>query len=442
MKKYLFEQIDNSSLIVFRWLFGLLLMLEGWGAIALGWVKRVHVDSQFTFNFIGFDFLQVLHGEFMYVFFGILGLVGFAVMIGFKYRWSMTIYFVMWMVAYLIQKESYNNHYFLMVLVCGLMLFFPANTWASWDAKRNPEIRKNHMPRWVWIVVVLQLLIVYTYASVAKLYPDWLDGTVATNMMANRINYPIIGEFLQTNFVINAVTWYGILFDLLIIPLLLWRKTRVWALGFGVFFHLFNSAFFQIGVFPYMSLAFFVFFFSKERINKLFFRGKKPLYTERNNIIVPKYANAFIGLFVVYFIVQIGMPLRHWFFQDDVLWTEEGHRMSWRMMLRSRAGHAQFYVINKETGKRKLINLDEYVTPTQKKSVNTKPDFIWQFAQRLKKEYAEKGEDVAVKAQVYVSINRRSMTRFIDKEIDLADTPWYHFKHHDWILPSKLEKNP
>ncbi|MDT8346829.1 MAG: HTTM domain-containing protein, partial [Flavobacteriaceae bacterium] len=363
MKKYLFEQIDNSSLIVFRWLLGLLLMLEGWGAIALGWVKRVHVDSQFTFNFIGFDFLQALHGEFMYVFFAILGLVGFAIMIGLKYRWSMAIYFMMWMVAYLIQKESYNNHYFLMVLVCGLMLFFPANTWASWDAKKNPEIRKNYMPRWVWLVVVLQLLIVYTYASVAKLYPDWLDSTVATNMMANRKNYPIIGDFLQTNFVIHAVTWYGILFDLLIIPMLLWRKTRVWALGLGIFFHLFNSAFFQIGVFPYMSLAFFVFFFSKERINTLFFRGKKPLYTEKNNIIVPKYAPVFIGLFAVYFIIQIGMPLRHWFFQDHVLWTEEGHRMSWRMMLRSRAGHAQFYVINKETQKRTLINLDDYVTP-------------------------------------------------------------------------------
>ncbi|WP_316930169.1 HTTM domain-containing protein [Leeuwenhoekiella sp. MAR_2009_132] len=36
--------------------------------------------------------------------------------------------------------------------------------------------------------------------------------------------------------------------------------------------------------------------------------------------------------------MQLELPLRHWIIKDDVLWTEEGHRLSWRMMLRSKGG--------------------------------------------------------------------------------------------------------
>mgnify|MGYP001602269733 FL=1 len=32
------------------------------GAIAIGWVKEVYVDPQFTFSFIGFEWLQPLPG--------------------------------------------------------------------------------------------------------------------------------------------------------------------------------------------------------------------------------------------------------------------------------------------------------------------------------------------------------------------------------------------
>ena len=58
VNQFLFSRIDNSPLVVFRVFFGLLIMLEAWGAIATGWVKRIFVDPEFTFNFIGFDFLK------------------------------------------------------------------------------------------------------------------------------------------------------------------------------------------------------------------------------------------------------------------------------------------------------------------------------------------------------------------------------------------------
>ena len=85
MNKFLFRQIDNTGLVLFRAVFGLLITIEAFGAIATGWVRRVLVEPEFTFNFIGFDFLQNLQGPGMYYYFGIMGIFGIMVMLGFRY---------------------------------------------------------------------------------------------------------------------------------------------------------------------------------------------------------------------------------------------------------------------------------------------------------------------------------------------------------------------
>ena len=73
LNNVLFKHIDNSALIVFRICFGLLCFLESVGAIFTGWVKRTLVDPNFTFNFIGFEFLQPLPGNGMYYYYAIMG---------------------------------------------------------------------------------------------------------------------------------------------------------------------------------------------------------------------------------------------------------------------------------------------------------------------------------------------------------------------------------
>lgn len=46
-----------------------------------------------------------------------------------------------------------------------------------------------------------------------------------------------------------------------------------------------------------------------------------------------------VALLAVFVAIQIGMPLRHHLDPGDVAWTEEGHRYSWRMKLRSKSGN-------------------------------------------------------------------------------------------------------
>jgi len=435
LNSFLFKHIDNSALVVFRIFFGLLCFLESVGAIFTGWVNKTLIEPQFTFNFIGFDWLQPLPGNGMYVYYGVMGVFGLCIMLGYKYRLSAFGFALLWAGTYFMQKTAYNNHYYLLFLLSFIMVILPANRYASLDVKLNPKLKSISMPNWCRWVFIVQLFIVYTYASIAKIYPDWLDTSVIKLLMQNKSNFPVVGQLLQNEGIHYFIAYSGILFDGLIIPLLLFKPTRKYAFFTSIFFHLFNSFVFHIGIFPYLSLAFCLFFFEPETVRNIFLK-KKKLYTQ-NEIKIPSYKSVFKSVFIVYFVIQIILPLRHYFIQDDVLWTEEGHRLSWRMMLRAKSGNINFRVVDNATNNLIPIKLNEYLTKKQQRSLRTKPDFIWQFSQRLKKQFKSEGKDVSIFATCYVSVNGKPSKRFIDPEIDLAKAEWNYFKHNTWILPSK-----
>ena len=315
------------------------------------------------------------------------------------------------------------------------MVLMPANRYASVDVKLNPSLKRISMPAWCKWVFVIQLFILYTYATIAKLYPDWLDTTFIRILMEGKADYPIIGGLLQKEWLHYFLAYGGIMFDGLIIPALLFKPTRKFAFFISIFFHLFNSIVLQVGIFPYLAIAFSLFFFEPKTIRNIFLK-KKELYST-NEVIIPKYSNVFITVFITYFLVHIALPLRHHYFEDDVLWTEEGHRLSWRMMLRAKSGTASYRVIDEATNKQIPIKLSDYLTKKQQRGASTKPDIIWQFAQHLKQDFAKKGKSVKVYVRAYVRVNGRQPKPLIDPKVDLANEEWHHFKHHDWILPSK-----
>ncbi|EAR02455.1 HTTM domain-containing protein [Maribacter sp. HTCC2170] len=439
LNRLLFTRIDNSQLLIFRIFFGILIALECYGAIVTGWVKDTLIDPHFTFTFIGFEWLQPLPGYGMYYYFFVMGTLGIFVALGYKYRLSVISFTILWAIVYLMQKSSYNNHYYLLALISFLMCFFPANTGYSIDARHNPSARKNTMLSYIKWIVILQLFLVYSYASVAKLYGDWLDFRIIEFLMKDKVNYPIIGELLQENWVHKTIATTGIAFDALIVPALLWKPTRKAAFLVSIFFHLFNSIVFQIGIFPYLALAFTVFFFEADTIRNIFFKKKnavtKPYVKAPSNKKLLLYASG------LYFCVQLLLPIRHHFIEDKVLWTEEGHRLSWRMMLRSRTGKIQFKVVKNITGESQIVKLEDHLSKKQMRKIGAYPDFIWQFAQYLRNEHNTNGDEVSVYAlNSKVSINGKPYKSFIDPKVDLASEKWSHFGHHNWILPSDKTK--
>src|SRR5690606_2912003 len=426
-----FRNIDNAPLIVFRIFFGFLIAVESFGSIATGWVRSVYVEPELHFQHIGFEWLKPLDGNGMYYYYAVMGIFGLLVMLGYKYRWSLLAFTLMWTGVYLMQKEAYNNHYYLLILVCLIMLFLPAHRYFSIDAKQNPEIKSLSMPVWCSWVMIAQMAIVYFFATVAKFYPDWLDGTFTKNLFSDKSHYPVVGELFSQAWFHLFIAYTGIAFDGLVIPLLLWKRTRNFALVASLIFHLFNSIVLQIGIFPYFALSFAVFFYEPETIRKIFFK-KKPLYIPEGNSYEKRIFLRYF--FIPFFVIQIILPIRHHFIKGDVSWSEEGHKMSWRMMLRSRTGITSFIVVDKNTGERSYYKTYKKLKNKQIRIVGSQPDAIWQMAQYIKQEYADQGKDVAVYVESKVSINRHPYKKFIDETVDLASVEWDFFKHSDWII--------
>lgn len=429
--KKLNTPIDNIQLILFRIIFGALLAWHCIAAIFSDWVKFVFIKPRFTLSHIGMEWLQPLPGDGMYYYFIVMAICGVFISIGLFYRYSLGIFTILFAAAYLMQKTTYNNHYYLMLLICIIMLFLPANKSQSVDAKINPTSKQQLMPVWCRLVFILQIAIVYFYAALAKMYPEWLDGTFIRNLLS-RYKSPLVKELFAQEWMVFSITYGGLLFDFLIIPLLLYRKTRKYAFIAAIMFHFINSALLPIGVFPFMALAFSVFFFPPE-----FFRR----YIFKNDVVIPtsftvsKMQNkVLLYFFLPFFILQLALPLRHWFIKGDVLWTEEGHRLSWRMMLRQRSGDTSFIVINNATNDKTIYDLSTLLTKSQIKGMKTKPDMIWQTAQKIKDEYQEKGVDVSIYVDCQVSINRKPKRPLIDPKVDLAKANWNYFAHNEWIL--------
>ncbi len=442
LKHYFFEEIDNSSLVVFRILLGFLLSAEGFGAIITGWVKETFIDTKFNFTAIGLEWMQPLPGYGMYIVYSFMGVLGICIMLGFYYRITTILYFIVWTCTYLMQKTHYNNHYYLIVLLAFVMMFMPAHRYASLDAKKNPDLLSTTCPRWTTLFFILQLLIVYTFASLHKVYPDWLAGKPIGLWFTNKANYPELAwlkPFLLDEGFQKTIGYLGILYDGLVIPALLWRRTRWLAIFASFGFHLFNSLVFQIGVFPYLSLTFIVFFFPPEIITKRFFKKKLPI-KEQDFVTDTSKQNLILSGFILYFVIQLFLPVRHHFIEGNVFWTEEGHKMAWRMMLRSKGGHSIFILKDRNTQKSTVIPLRDFFSRGQLRCITKNPDVTWQAAQYLRKHYEQQGiEYPEIYVRSSVSLNGCPQKQLIDNTVDLAHTSWNFFSHNKWIHSYEFE---
>ena len=429
--KIFFKAIDNSPLIVFRIFFGFLVACESFGAILTGWVKRVLIDPQVTFSFIGFEWLKPLPGFGMYFYFIAMGVFGLAIMLGYRYRIAIISYTILWAGAYFMQKTAYNNHYYLLLLISFLMIFLPSNSYASLDVRQNRIKEENTMPYWISLLFIIQVAIVYVFASIAKFYPDWLDGTFTRNLLADSTNVITLKKLFLQKWFYLFIAYMGIIFDLLIVPLLLFKKTRMLALLASLTFHLFNAIFLEIGIFPFFALTFVLFFYEPETIRSVFLRKKTSIETENGH---SNYYGKKIVYFLIipYLIIQLLLPLRHHFIEGDVLWTEEGHRLSWRMMLRERNGFIHIRIKDLKTGEESLYDYRKNLTDKQIQNLATKPDFIWQYCQYIKKEF--KGKEIAIFIDCKNSINRKEYKTLIDPKFDMAKAKWDYFRHNEWLL--------
>ena len=438
------QPVSIAPLITFRIAFGLLMLFSTLRYIWLGWVDTQLVEPILHFSYYGFDWVQPLSRVGMYAIFIIMALACLAIVLGWYYRLSATLFFLCFTYVELIDITYYLNHYYFVSIVAFLLIWVPANRDFSLDIIRRPQLRQKMVSRWCIDIFKLQIAIVYCYAGLAKINYDWLFRALPLSIwLPAKTSVPVIGFIFQYKITAYIFSWMGMLFDTLIIAGLLNKKTRLLAYFGVVVFHTLTGILFQIGIFPLVMIFVVTLFFSTalhERFLDQLARFLKSSPTQQNiqsNSPV-RSANRLLYPFLILFLVfQLVFPWRYLAYPENLFWTEEGYRFSWRVMLMEKAGTATFYVKSGKDGQEGSVINHQFLNAHQEKQMAMQPDLILQFAHYLKNHFAEKGmKDPRVRAEVWVTQKGRPAHLLIDHTIDLTkkNDTWVH---KDWILPFK-----
>jgi len=86
LKEFLGRPVDIASLVVFRVLFGLLMLVEVYRYFSHDWIQRYYINPDFYFKYYGFEWVQPWPGDGMYWHFAILGLLALFITVGLFYR--------------------------------------------------------------------------------------------------------------------------------------------------------------------------------------------------------------------------------------------------------------------------------------------------------------------------------------------------------------------
>ncbi len=458
MRKALFKATPIYSLVFLRIAMGL---LGGGDILGNGiyyhWYKGEMSD--FTFRYYGFEWVHPLPEPFLSVFYIVGFLLGLAVALGWRFRITAPLFALAFSYLFLLEKAHYLNHAYLFVWLSWLLALTPAWREFSLDVRRRPSEWSPVAPAWSVYLFPLLMGLVYFWGGIAKINYDWLIEAMPLHMwLQRRAEMPILGPLWVEKTTAYVMAWGGMLLDLSAGFMLLHKRLRWVALGFLLLFHATNHLIFNIGIFPYLSMVLTSLFFAPDWPKKVvdwlaekswartqvqaWVRGWQSRVASAHAEARPqkfwqrdaRYARPLMLALVALIAFHCYLPLRHWAFDSDVNWSEEGHRYSWRMMLRSKQGGGNYRLVDRATGMEEIVLPFDSLNPKQYRKMVTHPDMILQYAHHLRDTRAASGQDVAVYGRFRVRLNGHSRQEFIDETVDLGKVEWQWFGRKDWVL--------
>jgi len=452
---HLFSPIDTASIAVFRMLFGAIMVWEVWRYFAYGWIDSHLIGPELFFSYPGFHWVKPWPGTGMYWHFAALGVLAVLIAIGLFYRVAMALFLVGFTHVFLIDQARYLNHFYLVALMAFLMLFVPAARIWSVDSLFARRGRQAQVPTWSLIILCAQMEIMYLYAGLMKIDRDWLRLEPLGTWLAGNAELPLIGPLLLNDAVVAAAAYGSIALHLLGAPLLLFKATRLWTFLVYCVFHGLNALFWNIGIFPWFTIAATLLFFPPDWPRRLLGRTATawtaplpwPPYARTPSPLMRGAVTACVGAWIA---LQVAIPLRFLAYPGFVSWHEQGHQFSWQMMLRDKDGMAVFLIRDPDSGRSWLAEPSEYLTERQVRTMVGRPEMLRLFAHHLERIWRDRHStgNVAVHALTAVSLNGRPSRPLVDPERDLTEIA-FSMRPADWIedfgnepLPPREERWP
>ena len=440
----LFEREDGISLGVFRAFFGVIMTLQ---FITFREQVPMFVDSaMFLFTYDFFHWIKPFPEPYLTGVLTLLVLNSAVFATGRFYRITAIIQFVGMFYVFHLGKALYNNHYYLFILISLLMVFVRGNAEFVLLGKKTHGI-----PRWQRILIQTQIVIVFFYGGIAKMNSEWLFHFQPIKAwLPDMLGSEIMQLITENQMVMLAafLSYFGLLFDLVIGFLILSKRTRSIGVPLYLAFHLMNAVFFNIGLFPWFCMGALCLFVEQQTLvdflagaRKWLLNGKtrqaRSEQTEQHSPVKHHLAKAF---FFGWIFFQLVIPFRHWFIDGWVLWDERGYNFSWFMKLRTKEPRIAIKAKIGNDPADYYIELEKFLTKNQGRSIGYKPVNLVQFAHFLEAFYREKGEleDIRIYADVTTQLHDHKPQRLVDPNVDLTSLDINNdlgLSRYDWVVP-------
>lgn len=409
------REVDAASLAAFRILFSAVLLVGVVRTMATGWIEPQLVRPGFFFKYPGFAWVPVPSAAVLYGLFAALAVLALCMLVGLFARTAAALFCVGFAFVQLMDATNYLNHYYLVVLLTGLMACLPVSATASVDAWRSPETARQTVPAWTVYLLRFQVAVVYLFAAVAKLTPDWLLHAQPLGIwLAARADTPVFGSLFAHPLAPWVMSWGGFLYDLTIVLWLSLPRTRKAAYVAVIVFHALTAVLFDIGLFPLIMVAATTVFFAPDWPRRLL-RGAP--------VVVPAprpVARWVVVALAAWCTFHVVTPLRHYAQPGDVLWNDLGMRWSWKVMVREKSGSVTFRVRWPDTGREVEVNPKRYLEWRQLSEMAARPALVVQMAHHIADESTRRGVRPEVRADALASLNGGAPAHLIDPSVDLT----------------------
>ncbi|XP_028930682.1 LOW QUALITY PROTEIN: vitamin K-dependent gamma-carboxylase [Ornithorhynchus anatinus] len=451
---------DPASLGTFRFLFGLLMVLDIPQERGLSSLDHRYLEGLEVCRFPLLDILQPLPLDWMYFIYTLMLLGALGMMLGLWYRLSCLLFLLPYWYVFLLDKTTWNNHSYLYGLLAFQLALTDANRYWSLDGLRDSRKRNVHVPLWNYTVLRSQIFIVYFIAGVKKLDADWVGGYSMGSLSRHWLFSPfklVLSEEMTNLLVVHGG---GLVLDLSAGFLLFFDASRPVGLFFVSYFHCMNSQLFSIGMFPYVMLASSPLFCSPDWPRRLaarsprWLRGPLPAVAppERSASCVykggrggrqrPGWRQRLGAAFtLLYVLEQLFLPYSHFLTQGYNNWTNGLYGYSWDMMVHSRFHqHVKITYRDGLTGKLGYLNPGVF---TQSRRWKDHADMLKQYAACLSQLLPNYNvSEPQIYFDVWVSINDRFQQRLFDPRVDIVKATWSPFRPTPWLQPLLLDLSP
>ena len=445
LRDKLSQEVPAQSLAAFRILFGALIFWDFWRFILHDRIWRYWVAPDFHFSYAGFSWVKAPPEPWIHIAWAALGVSALLVALGLAYRVAIVALTILFAWFFLIDAAEYLNHFYLILLYAVLLCFLPAaRIWSldAWLRKRRGHEARESVPYAAIFALGAQTEIMLIFAGLVKITPDWLAGEPLGLWMRDRTaGMGLLESLAAQDWLIVAACWAVVALHVLGAPLLLWRKTRLAVFVVYCVFHIGNAWAFNIGIFPWMTIAATTILFAPDWPSQLWARLTKrepPAFAPAapgQRRALPGFALAGLALWIA---VQIALPLRGALFASEVRWSGEGHRYSWRMRIFDRQAEGRFIVTDRASGEEWSVDPEALLTRRQADKMLVRADLAHQFANRLAEIWRAEGREVSVRAEICKSLNGRPCQSFLDPEADLTQVKVSPFGADSWVRPLEI----